>query len=201
MPSAQETGKTTTTSNKASWRSDGGNGPCCIGIRGAGVRDVPEAKAMETTGRKIYRVRLETDEREWLKEILGGGKGSQERRRRAHVLLLADEGRPGGGLGDAEIARVLEVGASTVERVRRQCVMEGLDAALERKAQANRKKRLLDGAGEAKLAMLACSAPPAGHARWTLKLLGDRLVELEVVDGISRETVRRTLKKTTSSRG
>ena len=70
--------------------------------------------------------------------------------------------------------------------------MEGLEATLERKVQANRKKRLLDGAGEA---MLACSAPPAGHARWTLKLLGDRLVELEVVDGISRETVRRTLKK------
>ncbi len=137
---------------------------------------------MESTGRKIYRVRLEMDERERLKEILDGGKGSKERRRRAHALLLADEGRPGGGLGDAEIARVLEVGASTVERVRRQCVMEGLEAALERKVQANRKKRLLDGAGEAKLAMLACSAPPAGHARWTLKLLGDRLKKSERSD-------------------
>ena len=150
---------------------------------------------MESTGRKSYGVRLDTDERERLKEVLDGGKGSKERRRRAHVLLLPDEGRPGGGLGDAEIARVLEVGASTVERVRRQCVMEGLDAVLERKAQASRKKRLLDGTGEARLTMLACSAPPAGHARWTLKLLGDRLVELEVVDGISRATVRRTLKK------
>ncbi|MDE0520644.1 MAG: IS630 family transposase [Boseongicola sp.] len=150
---------------------------------------------METTGRKIYRVRLEADERERLKGILDGGRGSKERRRRAHVLLLADEGRPGGGLGDAEIARVLEVGASTVERVRRQCVMEGLDAALERKEQLNRKPRLLDGEGEAKLTMLACSEPPPGQARWTLRLLGDRLVELEVVESISDETVRRTPKK------
>lgn len=151
---------------------------------------------MESAGRKICRVRLEEDERERLKGILDGGKGSKERRRRAHVLLLADEGRPDGGLGDAEIARVLDVGVSTVERTRKRCVMEGVDAALERKAQANRKKRLLDGEGEAKLAMLACSEPPPGHARWNLRLLGDRLVELEVVDGISRETVRRTLKKT-----
>ena len=156
---------------------------------------------METTGRKIYRVRLEADERERLKGILDGGRGSKERRRRAHVLLLADEGRPGGGLGDAEIARVLEVGASTVERVRRQCVMEGLEAALERKEQLNRKPRLLDGEGEAKLTMLACSEPPPGQARWTLRLLGDRLVELEVVESISDETVRRTLKKTPSSHG
>ena len=154
---------------------------------------------MESAGRKICRVRLEKDERKWLKGILDGGAGSKERRRRAHVLLLADEGRSDGGLGDAEIARVLDVGVSTVERTRKRCVMEGVDAVLERKAQANRKKRLPDGEGEAKLAMLAmlaCSEPPPGHARWNLRLLGDRLVELEVVDGISRETVRRTLKKT-----
>lgn len=79
--------------------------------------------------------------------------------------------------------------------------MEGLEATLERKVQANRKKRLLDGAGEAKLTMLACSEPPPGQARWTLRLLGERLVELEVVESISTETVRRTLKKTASSHG
>ena len=151
---------------------------------------------MKSAGSKIHRVRLESDERKRLKEILDNGKGSKERRIRAHVLLLADEGRSDGGFGDAEIARVLEIGVSTVERTRKRCVMEGLDAALERKVQANRKKRLLDGEGEAKLTMLACSEPPPGHARWNLRLLGDRLVELEVVDGISRETVRRTLKKT-----
>ena len=79
--------------------------------------------------------------------------------------------------------------------------MEGLEAALERKVQLNRKKRLLDGEGEAKLTMLACSEPPPGHARWSLKLLGAHLVELDIVEGISRETVRQTLKKTTSSPG
>ena len=151
---------------------------------------------METAGRKIHRVRLERDERRRLKEILDSGGSSKERRLRAHVLLLADEGRSDGCFGDAEIARILDVGVSTVERARRRCVMEGLDAALERKVQANRKKRLLDGAGEAKLAMLACSEPPPGHAGWSLRLLGDRLVELGAVDSISRETVRRTLKKT-----
>ena len=106
---------------------------------------------MESAGRKVCRVQLETDERRRLKGILDSGEGSRERRLRAHVLLLADEGRSDGGFGDAEIARVLDVGVSTVERARKRCVMEGLDAALERKAQANRKKRLLDGEGEAKL--------------------------------------------------
>lgn len=151
---------------------------------------------MEQAGRKIYRVRLETDERRQLREIVDSGKGSKTRRRRAHALLLADEGRPDGGMADGEIARALGIGVSTVERVRRQCVMEGLEAALERRVQANRKKRVLDGGGEGRLTMLACSDPPPGHARWTLKLLGERLVELEAVESISRETVRQTLKKT-----
>ncbi len=156
---------------------------------------------MNSTGKKIHKVRLEKDEREYLKEILDSGKGSKERRRRAHILLLSDESRPDGGLSDGGIAEVLEIGTATVERVRRQCVMEGLEAALERKVQLNRKKRLLDGEGEAKLTMLACSEPPPGHARWSLKLLGAHLVELDIVEGISRETVRQTLKKTTSSPG
>lgn len=147
-------------------------------------------------GRKIYRVRLEDDEREMLREAVDSGRGSKERRRRARILLLADRARDGGGRTDGDIASILGVGTATVERVRRRCVEEGLEAALERRVQKNRKKRLLDGAGEAKLVMLACSEPPEGCARWTLNLLGERLVELEVVDGISRETVRKTLKKT-----
>ena len=158
-------------------------------------------QAMNTIGRKIYHVQLEEDERARLREIVDGGKGSSERRRRAHILLLADRSRDDGGRSDADIAGVLDVGTATVERVRKQCVLDGLEAALERKAQANRKKRLLDGEGEAKLVMLACSAPPPGQARWTLRLLGERLVELEIVDAISDETVRRTLKKTASSPG
>lgn len=151
---------------------------------------------MNMTGRKICRVRLEEEERRLLREAVDSGKGSKERRRRARILLLADGARAGGGRADADIASVLEVGTATVERVRRQCVEEGLEAALERKVQKNRRQRLLDGEGEAKLAMVACPEPPDGRARWTLKLLGDRLVELEVVDGISRETVRKALRKT-----
>ena len=152
---------------------------------------------MKPTGsnRKIYRVRLDDEEREMLRGTVDGG-GSRERRRRAHVLLLADEERPGGGYMDAGIADVVGVGTSTVERIRRRCVEEGLEAALERKEQLNRKKRVLDGTGEARLVTLACSRPPEGYAKWTLRLLGDRLVELEIVDSISKETVRRTPTKT-----
>jgi len=158
-------------------------------------------QAMEQAGRKIYRVRPGAHGRARLKDLVDGGKGSKERRRRAHVLLLADEGRPNGGWTDARIADALEISVVTAERVRRRCVMEGLDAALDRREQANRKRPRLDGEGQATLAMLACSEPPEGHARWTLQLLGDRLVELEVVDSIGKETVRQALKKTASSPG
>ena len=156
---------------------------------------------MNTIGRKIYHVRLDEDERSQLREMADSGKGSKERRKRANILLLADTGRAGGGRSDADIADVLGVGTATVERVRKQCVLEGLEAALERRVQLNRKKRKLDAGAEAKLVTLACSEPPDGRARWTLKLLSDRLVELEIVDSISDETVRKALKKTTSSPG
>ena len=133
---------------------------------------------MKPTGsnRKIYRVRLDDEEREKLRGTVDGG-GSRERRRRAHVLLLAAGERPGGGYMDAGIADVVGVGTSTVERIRRRCGGEGLEAALERKERLNRKKRVLDGTGEARLVTLACSRPPEGHAKWTLQLPGDRLVE------------------------
>ena len=149
---------------------------------------------METKGRKRYRVRLSAEERAELSGIVNG-KAAAHRRKHAHILLLADEDREDGGRTDADIASVLGVGPSTVERVRKRCVEEGLEAALERRKQVNRKPRKLDGAGEAKLVALACSAPPEGYARWTLRLLGDKLVELEVVDSIHRETVRKALKK------
>ena len=149
---------------------------------------------MERKGRKRYRVVLTDEEREELSAIVRG-KASAHRRRHAHILLLADEARAGGGLTDSVIASVLGIGRATAERVRKRCVEEGLEAALERRKQANRKPRKLDGAAEAKLVALACSERPEGHARWTLKLLGERLVELEIVDSIGTETVRRTLKK------
>ena len=174
----------------------------------AGATGLERQGSMAGSGRKIYHVELDDDERRFLREIVDGGKGSAERRKRAHLLLLADRGREDGGRTDADIASVLGIGTATVERVRRQCVLDGLEAALERKApcELNRKRRTLDGAGEAELVKLACSSPPDGRARWTRvqgpgQLLGDRLVELHVVESISTETVRRTLKKTASSPG
>ncbi len=156
---------------------------------------------MTSGGRKIYHVTLDADERDQLQTLVDKGQGSKERRKRAHILLLADQDRAGGGRRDADIADVLGVGTATVERVRRQCVMDGVEAALERRVQVNRKQRLLDGAGEAKLTMLACSEPPAGQAQWTLRLLADKLVELNIVETISRSTVQKTLKKTISGPG
>ena len=111
------------------------------------------------------------------------------------ILLLADVGRDRGGRLDTDIADTLGVNVTTVERVRKRCVMAGLDAALNRKPHPKPRPRLLNGEGEDTLTMLACSQPLAGQASWTLALLGDRLVELNVVDAISKETVRRTLKK------
>ena len=150
---------------------------------------------MDNTNRKIYRVELTPEERQELRRIVDRGKGSVQYRHRAHILLLADEGHKDGGYNDRAIAGIVGVGIATPERVRRQCVVEGVDAALSRKEQVNRKKRILDGKGEAELVRLACSKPPSGRSEWTLQLLGDRLVELEIVDSISRETVRRALKK------
>ena len=110
---------------------------------------------------------------------------------------------------DEEIARSLQIASTTVERVRRRCVEEGIEAALGRREQQRRRPRKLDGAAEAHpvsstgqaLIALACGEPPEGRARWTLRLLADRLVECEIVDGIHPETVRKTLKKTNSSLG
>ena len=102
---------------------------------------------------------------------------------------------------DEEISRVLRVGNATVGRVRRRCVEEGVEAALGRREQVNRRLKKLDGQGEAHLMAMACSQPPEGRAGWTLQLLADRLVRWEIVDSISTETVRQTLKKTNSSLG
>ena len=100
---------------------------------------------------------------------------------------------------DEDIARVLQIGRATVDRVRRRCVEEGIEAALGRKRQVNRCPKRLDGQGEARLIALACGEPPEGRAGWTLKLLADRLVECEIVESISTVSVRQTLKKTNSS--
>lgn len=119
----------------------------------------------------------------------------------ARILLKADEGVEGPGWADQRIAEAVEVSQPTISRVRKQYVQEGLEEALDRRMPRRVYHRKLDGAQEARLVALACSTPPTGQARWSLRLLADRLVELEVVDDISYQTVRTTLKKTSSSRG
>jgi len=120
---------------------------------------------------------------------------------RARVLLKADHGEGGPGWSDAAIAGALDVHPSTVQRVRRQFVVEGLAATLARKRPDRVDARALDGRQEAHLVALACSQPPDGYARWSLRLLAGELVRLEVVETVSHEAVRQTLKKTTSSHG
>ena len=152
-------------------------------------------------GKRVCRVILEEAERRELKEVVYG-TSSKERRKRAHILVLADQGEFNERqYTDEEIAEITDSNPSTVERLRKRCVLDGLERALERKEQANRKARSLDGAAEARLVATGCGEPPEGVARWTMKLLAARLVELEIVDSISEETVRQTLKKTASNRG
>ena len=150
---------------------------------------------------KRYRVKLLDEERAYLESLLSAGKAAARTLTHARILLKADEGAAGPGWTDEDIAEALEVNRSTVERVRQRCVEEGFDAALRPRPSRQNRLRKLDGAQAAQLVALACSPPPNGRNRWTLHLLADKLVELEVVDSISYESVRRTLKKTSSSRG
>lgn len=146
-------------------------------------------------------VRLAAAERNQLARMVRAGEHPARVIAHAHILLKSDAGDGGPAWGDEAIAAALDCGTRTVARVRKAFAEGGLEAAVHRKKPAGRQYRKLDGAQEAKLVALACSPAPEGRGRWTLKLLADRLVELEVVDAISDETVRRTLKKTNSSRG
>src|ERR1700737_520899 len=145
---------------------------------------------------KIYRVRLTPEERGNLQDLLGKGKAAARPLTHARILLKADEGEAGPRLSDEAIAEALDVNRSTVERVRIRCVEEGFEAALRPRPSRQLHPRKLDGAQEAHLVALVCSPAPKGRGRWTLRLLADKLVELEIIDGISHETVRQTLKKT-----
>lgn len=150
---------------------------------------------------KKYVVRLSADERTLLTDLISAGRAAARAQAHARVLLKADQGPDGPAWIDAEIVAALDVSLRTVERVREAWVTQGLEPALyPRPARAHRPRRL-DGAQEAHLIALACSAPPTGKRRWTMRLLANRLVELGIVDGIAPETVRTTLKKTTSSPG
>lgn len=145
---------------------------------------------------KLYRIKLTDEERHHLTEIADGRSGSPQRRRRANILLLCDESEAGAGLKDEDVAKAQRCRIKTVERVRKNCFERGVDAAVERAPNPRTKPRRLDGEKEARLVEIACSEAPEGHAKWTLRLLADRLVELEIVDEISHSTVGRVLKKT-----
>lgn len=151
--------------------------------------------------RKIYRVRLDASERHALDAILKKNKCAAHRQRHARILLKVDENAPGGALTDAQTAEAVEVGTATVQRVRRIFVEHGLQRALERKDPDRVYERKLDAKGEAKLVALACEDPPEGSSKWTMQLLADKLIELDVVGSIGREAVRTTLKKMRSSHG
>ena len=152
---------------------------------------------------KKYVVELSPDERLLLRGMVSKGQTSARKRLHAQILLKADEAKGGPAWRDEQIAEAFDVKVRTIERIRRRCVEHGLQDALVRRTNPHglQKRRKLDGVGEARLSKLACSRAPDGRERWTLRLLADKLVELEVVDTISRETVRRTLKKTKSSLG
>jgi hypothetical protein len=148
-----------------------------------------------------YRVTLPEAERAHLHTLIGRGTAPARLLTHARILLKANQGDGGPAWTDAAIAGAVEVHPATVGRVRRTYVEAGLEAALARKAPDRVYPRTLDGAGEAHLIALACGDPPAGQARWTLRLLAAALVRLEVVESVSYETVRRTLKQTTSNHG
>jgi hypothetical protein len=148
-----------------------------------------------------YVVRLTESEREQLQRLIGAGTAPARKLMHARILLKADRGPGGPGWVDEAIAAAVEVSQPTVSRVRRRDVEAGLEAALDRRAPTRAYARKRDGAQEARLIALTCGAPPEGADRWTLRLLADKLVELEIVEAVSYQTVRRVLKKTSSSRG
>jgi hypothetical protein len=163
-------------------------------------RNDPPVRRWSPAMAASYRVVLTAEQRAELRTLVGSGTAPARMLTRARVLLKADRGDDGPGWSDIAIAGALDVHALSVQRIRRQFVTEGLTATLERKRPDRVYERALDGRQEAQLIAIACSVPPDGHAHWSLRLLADEVVRLEVIDAISYETVRRTLKKTPSSR-
>jgi len=148
---------------------------------------------------KKYVVALDDVERARLRGLIGSGAAPARAQAHARILLKADQGEAGPGWTDAAIASAVEVGLATVARVRQAYATDGLDAALHHKRPDREYERTFDGAREARLVALACSAPPEGREHWSLRLLAEHLVRLEVVGTVSHETVRRALKQTSSS--
>ena len=150
--------------------------------------------------KKKYPVTLTRTEREHLKSVIAAGTAPARKLTHARILLKADQGPKGPAWVDDAVAEAVEVSQPTVSRVRKQYVEEGLEAALNRRPPNREYHRKLDGQQEARLVALACSEPPEGQARWSLRLLADKLLELEIVEEeVSYQSVRRTLKKTSLS--
>lgn len=152
---------------------------------------------------KKYVVELSVEERQMLGDLVSKGRVLAQKRKHAQILLKADEGLKGEAWKDEKIAEAYDVSVRSVERIRSRFVEHGLEDALTQRRNPNgpHALRKLDGAAEARLTKIACSDPPTGRQSWTMQLLADHLVRLEIVEAISRETVRRTLKKTKSNRG
>jgi len=150
----------------------------------------------KNTRDKKHVVSLTPDERDDLKKLTSRGKVSAREMKHAQILLLSDNNRPKGGQPDKQISSLLNVSLSTVKRVRRRFASEGLDSALKDKPRSGRPK-FFSGPDAAHVTALACSDPPAGHARWSMRLLADKLVQLDYVETISHQTVSLILKKTT----
>ena len=150
---------------------------------------------------KKYIVSLTPEERQMLESLTRTGKTPVYKINHARILLKADVNQADGGWIDESISRALDISISTIERIRKLFVEQGIQAALTRQPASNSKSRKLDGEQEAHLIAIACSQPPAGQTRWTLRLLAERIVSLEIVESISHETVRQTLKKTNLSLG
>ena len=151
--------------------------------------------------KKKYIVTLTEEERRMLREMVSRGKAAARKLMHARILLKADSSDGGPGWDDGAMAEGLEVGRATVERVRKEFVEEGLEAALERRKPRRQYPHALDGDDEAHLIALACGQAPEGRSRWTLRLLAERMVALEYVEEVSKDTVRRVLKKTNLSLG
>jgi transposase len=150
---------------------------------------------------KKYIIDLTEAEQQSLKKLTTTGKHAAYKINHARILLLADVNQPDGGWSDEAIASALGISISTIERVRLRFVEEGIDAALSYRQGRGRKQRRLDGEKEAHLLAIAYSQPPQGQARWTLRLLADKMVELNHLESLCHETVRQTLKKTSFSLG
>lgn len=146
---------------------------------------------------KKYIVRLDAEERSRLEKFIRVGKAAAYRIRHANILLAVDESEDGLKMTDVEAARAFNVGVRSIELLRQRLVEEGLDAALDRRKQVRPSvEKMFDGEKEAKLIAIACGPKPRGRARWTLELLADRVVALKIVERCSRQTVMRTLQKT-----